>query len=167
MNVLAAHNRDARWATQRVDDSVVGERHSPFFERLQSRDLVEQFPIQIIGQDHHHVAERRRSHLIDGRIGVGQNIRYESVNSGIARGCSGGGRNGGTGGVLADAEYADGDGCDGGDAGDGDGVSTPSRGPVIVGRHGASSVRTRVSRIRRTRKIGRIANAAPAANAQS
>ena len=146
---------------------MIGERRSPFFERLQPRDLVEQFPIQIIGKDHHHVAERRRCHLIDGRIGVRQHIRYESVNSGIACGCGGGGRNDGTGGVLADAEDADGDGGDGGDTGDGDGVSAASRGPVIVGRHGAWSVRTRVSRIRRTRKIGRIANAAPAANAQS
>jgi len=146
---------------------VIGERHSLFFERLQPRDLVEQFPIQIIGKDHHHVAERRRGHLIDGRIRVRQGIRYESVTSSIACGCSGGGRNDGAGGVLADTEDADGDSGDGGDAGDSDGVSTPARGPVIVGRHGARSVRTRVSRIRRTRKIGRIANAAPAANAQS
>ena len=126
VNVLTAHDRDARWATQGVDDSVIGECHSPFFERLQPRDLVEQFPIQIIGQDHHHVAKSRSLGLLAGRSGHGQRFDHQVLSPGACRGCVSRRRGGRPGGVLADPKDADGDGGDGGDAGDGDGVSTPA-----------------------------------------
>ena len=151
---------------------MIGERHALVLQGDQTRNLIEESPIEVIGQNHHDVAERRylRSRgsrgcslgLVD-LVDDGLPAQGVDVRRAVERGC--GSRRGRRHprAVLAEREETGDDRHDGQHAGDG-GECSPSG---VAPLHPAAPVRIKVSRIRRTRTMGTRASTAPAKNAQS
>ena len=72
VDVLAAQDGGPRRAAQRVGDGVVGEGHALVLQRGQPRHLLEQVPVEVVGEDEDDVRDVVQRAAGRGRVGRGR-----------------------------------------------------------------------------------------------